>query len=306
MRLSMNTLPNIQDSDLRTEKGIKELKDYLYQLTEQLHFVLNHIDLDNLSGDLEQMTSNMQSQLVKLNNKIGLLVTESDGSNTISAASIIAAINGGKSAVLISADKVQLLPGEELISIINGAGGGTKLNQSVLDLSEYIKETDAHQVAQEEIRNDTSILQQAERIITTALSEYTRTNDFELLRSTIQSQFEQLADGFEFKISQTVQQTSELASETQSRFDTIESFVRIVADGLVVGKSTSDISLQLKNDILYFKEGDDVLAYFSAGKLHIGEAQIEVLSIGTDDSMMRFKIVGEGDNECLLISPISD
>lgn len=116
MMFSGFQLPNITDSDLRTEKGIKEIKDYLYQLQEQLRFVLNNIDLDNLSKDLATQAADTQSMIEKTRDRIALLVSENNGTDQVNSAAIIAAINKGESIAKIIADKIAL----EGIVTVNG------------------------------------------------------------------------------------------------------------------------------------------------------------------------------------------
>ncbi len=116
MMFSGFQLPNITDSDLRTEKEIKEIKDYLYQLQEQLRFVLNNIDLDNLSKDLATQAADTQSMIEKTRDRIALLVSENNGTDQVNAAAIIVAINKGESTAKIIADKIAL----EGIVTVNG------------------------------------------------------------------------------------------------------------------------------------------------------------------------------------------
>ncbi len=52
MQFTSFTLPDIKDSDLNSEKERRQILEYLYQLTEQLRFVLTNIDEENLSAEL--------------------------------------------------------------------------------------------------------------------------------------------------------------------------------------------------------------------------------------------------------------
>lgn len=186
--------------------------------------------------------------------------------------------------------------------------------------ADYTTDGIAREIAKEEIRNDTTILQQAESIIATALEEYTKTSDFETLRQLIQTQFEILAGKIEVGFNSTADSISTLSGETEESFNTIYSFIRMLAKiedehgtviqegGVVIGESDSDVKLKLENDVLYFFTGNEAivenyLAYFSAGKLYVNETQMKVISIGTDNAMMHFSIVGSGSKQCLFLSP---
>ena len=313
MNLSLSSLPKIKDSDLRTEKGIKELKDYLYQLTEQLRYVLNNIDLDNIGGDLSEMTANVQSQMIKLNNKIGLVVTENNGTDTVATAQIIAAINNGQSTVLISADKVEMAAAEAIIQSINAAGGGVKLDANVLGLDDYATKDEAYTYA---ATSASEAIQTAEGFIQTALEQYTASNDFETFQASVQSTLLQLAEQIEFNFETTQAYTGRVEDSTQDQIDSILSFVRLLPTlsasqqgGVVIGENINPIKMKLENDVLFFYSGEDyevttsnAIAYFASGKLYVNEAQVTKLTIGTDSANMDVTIVGTGDNRCALFS----
>lgn len=136
-------------------------------------------------------------------------------------------------------------------------------------------------IAQEAIRSNTSILQSAEQIMMEALQEYTKTQDFEHLQETVQTQFTVMAGQIEARFTETVSQIVELGGETTQRFDTISKYVRFIGGDIVLGQSDSEIKLRIENDILYFFTGADdmadpgtALAYFASGKLYINEANI--------------------------------
>lgn len=156
----------------------------------------------------------------------------------------------------------------------------------------------------------TSIRQEANSIIATALEEYTKTSDLETLISTIQSQITQLADSVTISFTETNSTIAANQDDAQNEFDSIYSFIRLIASGVVIGQSDSEIKLKLENDILYFFTGNETtvttqtaIAYFASGKLHVNESQINVLTIGPEGAAMHFSIVGSGSLECLFLSP---
>lgn len=188
--------------------------------------------------------------------------------------------------------------------------------------ADYATNGEAREIAQEEIRNDTSIIQRAESIIASALEEYVKTSDYETFRNSIETQFTIMAGEIEAGFTSTADSISTLSGSTSESFASIYSFIRLLATitdehgtivqqgGIVIGESSSDIKLKLENDILYFFTGDEsivssanALAYFSSGKLYVNESQINVLSIGSSAAMMHFSIVGSGTTQCLFLSP---
>lgn len=185
--------------------------------------------------------------------------------------------------------------------------------------ADYATNGEIREIAQEEIRNDTSIIQRAEAIIASALEEYVRTSDYETFRSTVATQFSVLAGEIEAGFTSTASNISTLSGSTDQRFANIYSFIRLLATltdqdgnivqqgGIVIGESSSEIKLKLENDILFFFTGDEKLvttqsaiAWFASNQLHVNNATIENLTLGTDGAYLDARIVGTGDNICVL------
>lgn len=190
--------------------------------------------------------------------------------------------------------------------------------------SDYTTEGDVGRIVEPQIdalRNETltqltSIRQEVNQIILTALEEYATTSDLEQLRDTISAQLAILADRIEFNFTSTSESISEVDGRYNAEINSILSFIRLLPTtqtqqgGVVIGESTSEIKLKLENDVLYFFTGDErtvstatALAYFSAGQLVVDNSRIKVLSIGTEGALMHFSVVGEGSLKCLFMSP---
>lgn len=147
--------------------------------------------------------------------------------------------------------------------------------------ADYVTNQEVSAIVNEQVTNNTSILQSAQQIIMSALAEYVRTSDFESFQSTIQTTLSIMAGTIEANFYETTSEISNLNGDMSQRFETIHSFIRLISSGIVLGKSSSDIKLKLENDILYFFTGeedsvstDNSLAYFSAGKLYVNDVQI--------------------------------
>lgn len=109
-----------------------------------------------------------------------------------------------------------------------------------------------------------------------------------------QSQITQLSDSVEIGFSQTSEEFMDLYS-----------FIRLIASGIVIGKSTSDIKLKLENDVLYFFTGDEesvttsnAIAYFSTNRLYVNNSTIRNITLGTESNALDIRIMGTGDNIC--------
>lgn len=185
--------------------------------------------------------------------------------------------------------------------------------------ADYATNGEIREIAQEEIRNDTSIIQRAEAIISTALEEYVRTSDYETFRSTIITQVSQLAGEVNIGFSSVQSNINTLSGSTDQRFANIYSFIRLLATitdpygvvtqegGVVIGESSSDIKLKLENDVLYFFMGDEKIvsnpiAWFASNQLYVNNSSIQNLTLGTSGEYLDARIVGENDNICVLWS----
>ncbi len=147
--------------------------------------------------------------------------------------------------------------------------------------ADYTTHGEIKEIVQEQITQNTSILQSAQQIILTALEDYVRTQDFVALQNTIQTSFSIMAGTIEANFTETASRISTLNGETSQQFESVRSFIRLISSGIVIGKSTSAIKLKLENDVLYFFSGsedsvttDSAIAYFSAGKLFVNDVQV--------------------------------
>jgi len=147
--------------------------------------------------------------------------------------------------------------------------------------ADYTTHGEIKEIVQEQITQNTSILQSAQQIIMTALEDYVRTQDFIALQNTVQTSFSIMAGTIEANFTETAIRISTLNGETSQQFESVRSFIRLISSGIVIGKSTSAIKLKLENDVLYFFSGsedsvttDSAIAYFSSGKLYVNDVQV--------------------------------
>lgn len=187
--------------------------------------------------------------------------------------------------------------------------------------SDYATDGEVREVVTEEITTGTAFVQRAESIIATALEEYVRTGDFETFRSSVITQLSVQAGEIEANFTSTSTSISTLSGQTEQQFASIRSFIRLLATqvdpqghitqqgGIVIGESSSEIKLKLENDILYFFTGDEKLvttanaiAWFAANQLYVNNTTIQNLTLGTTGAYLDARIVGSGDNICVLWS----
>lgn len=144
--------------------------------------------------------------------------------------------------------------------------------------------TEAQNIAEVTIQNNTSILQSAEEIILQALQNYVKTQDYESTMSTIATQLEVMAGQINFNF----QTTTEQYDGVQGQFSNIEKYIRFIDGDIVLGTSDSAVKLKISNNIMYFFSGaddvdntDNAFAYFSDGELVVNDVRAKnSLTIG--------------------------
>ena len=171
--------------------------------------------------------------------------------------------------------------------------------------SDYVTTGEAVAIATQQIETSTYITQTAENIVLTALQAYTTTGDLETMLTTIRSEITQLADSVTFQFTETNSTIAANQEGVHNEFSEIYSFIRLIASGIVIGKSTSPVKLKLSNDVLYFFTGDETsvttdnaIAYFSTNRLFVNNTTIQNLTLGNESQALDVRILGEGDNVC--------
>lgn len=164
--------------------------------------------------------------------------------------------------------------------------------------ADYVTNQEVMAITTDQIVNNTTILQSAQQIILSALEDFVRTSDYTAFQSSIQTTLSIMAGTIEANFTETTSDISEMNGAVSQQFESIRSFIRLIASGIVIGQSNSAIKLKLENDVLYFFTGaedtvapENAMAYFSAGKLYVNDVEILTsLRIGP------FAWVPESDN----------
>ncbi len=227
---------------------------------------LSAVDLHNAAANVESFRF-----LDKVVVSCGTLCPE----ETYVLSELTIPLNNPASTGIVLGDSRPSLIGEEIQQ-------NTSVKNRVASIeADYTTHGEIKEIVQEQISQNTSILQSAQQIILTALEEYVRTQDFIALQDTIQTSFSVMAGTIEANFTETTCRISTLNGETSQQFESVRSFIRLISSGIVIGKSTSAIKLKLENDILYFFSGsensvttDSAIAYFSAGKLFVNDVQV--------------------------------
>lgn len=194
-----------------------------------------------------------------------------------------------------------------LTSELSKAQGNVQERVGTIE-ADYVTNGQAVAISNREIENSTWIQQEADRIVSTALQEFTETGDYATFKQTVMSEFSILANEVAINFTNLSSQITQQGADIQQTLDQYASWFRFLSYGLVIGNSGSPIQMVLKNDILFFCTDpdnvttDNAIAYFSAGKLYVNFINVQNLTIGMTGRWLDVRIVGTGDNVCALFS----
>jgi hypothetical protein len=261
---SLTTWDEVTDPTILMNKGRDWLNGTGARFKQTIK--LSAVDLHNADAIVESF-----SFLDKVIVSCGTLCPE----ETYVLSELTIPLNNPASTDIVLGDSRRSLIGEEIRQ-------NTSVKNRIESIeADYTTHGEIKEIVQEQITQNTSILQSAQQIIMTALEDYVRTQDFVALQNTIQTSFSIMAGTIEANFTETASRISTLNGETSQQFESVRSFIRLISSGIVIGKSTSAIKLKLENDVLYFFTGgedsvttDSAIAYFSAGKLFVNDVQV--------------------------------
>lgn len=145
----------------------------------------------------------------------------------------------------------------------------------------YVTNEAVKNIVDETISNNTSILQDAETIIMTALQDYVTTGDFETFQETVSTQFIQTNEDFTFNFNNLVSQITTIEGDTQQQFQEINKYIRFVDGTIVLGETGNELTLVQQNDRISFMQNNSEVAYFSNNELTVTDARfLNSLRIG--------------------------
>lgn len=139
--------------------------------------------------------------------------------------------------------------------------------------SELTSNPNITNIINEVVSSNTSILQNAENIIMTALQDYVATSDFETFQQTISTQFEQTASAFNFNFTNLTSQINNLNGTTQQQFQKISKYIRFENGNIILGEAGNEITLKIENDRISFLQNNSEVAYLSNNKLVVTDGE---------------------------------
>ena len=115
----------------------------------------------------------------------------------------------------------------------------------------------------------TSITQDAQQIVSTALTQYTTTNDLMSLINTLSTQISQNADRIEFVFTNVSDQVAHTNDDVTRIYNERVDYIRFEGGNIILGQQGNEITLTIENDRVSFKQDNLEVAYFTDQKLYV-------------------------------------
>ena len=250
-----------------------QLKNYLYQLTEQLQYALSNIDAENFTEAVRQQYEGAKDVPARV-----AALAEAAGANSARTEALRDSLD--------SVDKT--------------------LQERYESLSAALQET-----ADSIESSYQSEIEQAENRISTAVAnDYTLRTETEALSASVESRFTQTAADMMAIFDAAYDYTGD--DGLQQFCDAFRTFIRFSSDGVEIGKSDSLITAKLSNDRLAFVQpgstsaNDYAVAYISDKKLYITEAQVlKAITFGADEHGRLFDLKADEHGLTLTCRPVA-
>lgn len=201
----------------------------------------------------------------------------------------------------------------------SSAGRESQTAQRIENIeSNYVSSGEAVLIAQEEIENSTIIDQKAEAIVLSAMENYVLQSEYEAFKGETNTELSIQSGQITANYNSVSASIVNLNESMIQQFTHIESFIKLLGkieeggvvvqeEGIVIGESSSEIKVKLENDTLYFFKGDEAvvtnpIAWFSQNQLFVDNSTINNLTLGQTGAYLDARIVGSGDNICVLWS----
>ena len=118
-----------------------------------------------------------------------------------------------------------------------------------------IVEDELNAIREEVQTNLTSIQQNQEEILMTALKDYVATSDYETFRETISTMIKQTNDNITFSFNNLQETISTIDGDIQRQFQEQSKYIRFDG-GISLGELGNEVTLRIENDIIKFVVGN--------------------------------------------------
>ncbi len=127
--------------------------------------------------------------------------------------------------------------------------------------------------------NEIESLKMSTESITTALSSYTKTTDFEEYKKEVSSQLSQTPEAITARFTTLEETITKQGDESSSKWKTLETYIQFGADGVTLGKTDDPLTLTIDNGKICFMQSGQKVAWFTNNKLYVSNVEATTTAI---------------------------
>ena len=237
--------------------------------------------------------------IIRLNTPLGDLISTYAMRVSISANGTSIESTGDKSygtSTAVSSKRYSNLTGKVMEVTLNEEGLETRnadlegrvsrLSQTVSGLETSVLNTmnSVDGLREDTATQMTSTVQTAKEMVDTALEEYVTTDEFGTYKSSVSTQFTQTSNEFKMQFDSAKTDITKVNNDLQQKYEERTKYIRFVDGDIVLGSTSSEIMLIIKNDRISFVRnvsGLPEVAWFADDVLNVTEGQFATqLNIG--------------------------
>lgn len=122
---------------------------------------------------------------------------------------------------------------------------------------------------------NTSITQNCETIILSALDSYTETGDFESFKETVETQLAIMSDEIVMKFNTATEQISAVDGDMNTKFTELYNYIEFSEDGIYISEATG-LSLELAGGVISFKRNGQQFGWWDGTDFYTGNIIVQV------------------------------
>ena len=122
-------------------------------------------------------------------------------------------------------------------------------------------------------QNTSLISQSATEILTQISQDYYLKTDAEQLVESVNTQFQQTNEEFEFRFNDFALDLNDVQQGTAAQFQQISKYIRFVDGNIILGENGNELTLKIQSDRISFLQSGLEVAYFSNRKLYVTDGE---------------------------------
>jgi phage minor structural protein len=243
-----------------TEEEVAEAQAFVEQAQASADEAASYAQATRATATQAQADAE-QAQIVADEAQLAADTAQAEAKEAQAAADAAKAVVDGL-AVRIEQSETKILQNTEQITL-SVKKAETELKESEDGLRSAINE------------QNTSIIQDCNTILLSALESYVKTGDYEEYKSTVQSSLELLTDKVAINLTRTEENKSGI-DDLQSDIATYSKHFEFTENGLVIKAGESTIELMIDNDMISFRKNGEPFGWWDGVDFHTGNIVVKV------------------------------